>query len=365
MADISKHLQTQVQQAYAERQNLDIQNANTKNFLGYKVQGQTLNIQEHQGIIDYQPTELTLKARAGTSLQEINELLAKHQQKMGFNPPQFSRDSTLGGTVACQQSGPQAPFNGSVRDAILGIRILDGQGNILKFGGQVMKNVAGYDVSRFMSGSFGTLGILLDITFRLHPTPIKQITLSRDIDSAPALEILSDWIRQSVPISAACHVDQQLMIELTGTEKSLQQYSALQDVRAIDHDLAQEFWSSVRDHRHPFFRTLALSQNLWRIIVPATTTPSTLSGDWFYDWAGSQRWFITEEPAEKIRAWTKQASGYATLFRAGDPQLVPPHIFEPLPTALSSLHQRIKSRFDPGLILNRGKMYPELDQPGD
>ncbi|VAW78244.1 Glycolate dehydrogenase, FAD-binding subunit GlcE [hydrothermal vent metagenome] len=361
MVDISEQLQAQVQQAYTERQCLNIQSANTKSFLGYKVQGQTLDIKKHQGIIDYQPTELTLKARAGTSLQEINELLAKHQQKMGFNPPQFSADSTLGGTVACKQSGPQAPFIGSVRDAILGIRILDGQGNILEFGGQVMKNVAGYDVSRFMSGSFGTLGILLDITFRLHPTPIKQVTLCRNMNSAEALKQLSDWIRQSVPISAACHVEQQLTIELTGTEKSLQQYSTLQDVVVLDQNIAQEFWPSVRDHQHPFFKTLTASQNLWRIIVPATTTPSTLLGEWFYDWAGSQRWFITEEPAEKIRAWTKQVSGYATLFRAGDSQSVVTTIFEPMPAALASLHQRIKSRFDPGLILNRGKMYPELD----
>jgi len=362
MNDISKYLQQQIKQAYADRQCLRIKGNDSKHFLGHKVKGETLNVQEHCGIIDYQPTELTLKAHAGTTLQEISSLLAENNQKMGFNPPQFSSQSTIGGSVAAKQSGPQAPFHGSIRDAILGIQMIDGQGNILKFGGQVMKNVAGYDVSRFISGSYGTLGVLLDITFRVHPLPAKQLTLCLSVDRQKSLDLLTEWIRKSIPVSAACHVNQQLHIELTGTERSLKKYLALDGVLEVDENIAQEFWTSIRDHRHAFFRPLDKNENLWRLIVPATTPPADIHGEWLLDWAGSQRWFISSERPGKIRDWTRQAEGYATLFRCGkDHNSSEVDIFEPLKPALSALHQRIKSRFDPGLILNRGKMYPALD----
>ncbi len=362
MNDISKQLQEQIQQAYSDQQCLQVKGNDSKHFLGHTVEGEALNVQDHCGIIDYQPTELTLKTRAGTSLQEISTLLTQNNQTMGFNPPQFTPQSTIGGSVAAKQSGPQAPFNGSIRDAILGIRLLDGQGNILEFGGQVMKNVAGYDVSRFISGSYGTLGILLDITFRVHPIPAKKITLCLSVDKKESLTLLAEWIRKSIPVSAACHVNQQLHIELTGTERSLHKYLALEGTLQVDESAAQEYWSAIRDHRHEFFRPMKSTENLWRLIVPATTALADLQGEWLFDWAGSQRWFISNQPSEKIRDWTRKVKGYATLFKSGNnnnsSQI---EIFEPLAPALAALHQRIKSRFDPGLILNRGKMYPVLD----
>ena len=367
MADQSKQLQQQIQQAFADKQPLLIQAGNSKSFMGNPGQGNIIDLSSHSGIIDYQPTELMLRAHSGTPLAEINTLLAEHQQWTGFNSPLFTPQSTLGGSVSCNQSGPQAPFNGSIRDAILGVTILDGQGTRLEFGGQVMKNVAGYDVSRFMSGAFGTLGILLDITIKLIPTPASSITIYRDISANESLSLLTQWINQAYPIKAACHDGERLYVQLVSSAKGLDKFRAISDFQQLGsttETTETQFWDSLRDHTHSFFNT---NKNLWRIAVPPiTNSDAIIPGEWLIDWAGAQRWLKSEASANDIRAWANSAGGYATLFRRGDHSkdnndIVSESIFEPLPPALMSLHQKLKQRFDPAKILNRGRLYPELD----
>ncbi|MEN8206252.1 MAG: glycolate oxidase subunit GlcE [Pseudomonadota bacterium] len=345
-------LQERVQAAAAAGTALCIQGGNSKSFYGRTPHGEILSVKDHQGIIDYTPSELVISVRAGTRLTELESVLEQEGQMLAFEPAHFGENATLGGTLACALSGPRRPYAGAARDFVLGVNCINGTGEWLRFGGQVMKNVAGYDVSRTLTGSLGTLAILLDIHLRVMPRPESGITLQQTCDAAMAIERCNAWAAQPLPLSAACHMDGQLYIRLSGMEQGVQSAAATIGGEPLAN--AAQFWQQLREQQLAFFSG---NPPLWRLIVPAATDLLPLEGHTLLDWGGAQRWLRSEQPAETIRAVTDAAGGHATLFRGGNRSS---DIFHPLQPALLSLHQRLKKTFDPAGILNPGRMYREL-----
>lgn len=351
-ADDSRAIQDTLRAAVAKQTPLYIRGGNTKAFYGRLAQGRPLNISKHRGITSYEPTELVITARAGTPLSEIETVLAKQGQMLAFEPPHFGANATLGGAVACGLSGPRRPYAGAVRDMVLGVTIINGKGQKLRFGGQVMKNVAGYDVSRLMVGSLGTLGVLLEISLKVLPRPAVEIILSQEQDTYNAIRLFNLWATQSLPISAGTFDGERLYVRLSGSEESIR--AARSKIGGDEPNNGLSFWEQIREQTHAFFQQG--TKPLWRWSVPATTPPIDLPGEWKIDWGGAQRWLRSGLTAEVIRLAAENTHGHATLFRGGDQT---GEIFHPLPPALMALHRHIKQAFDPHGILNPGRMYRE------
>lgn len=350
--DNSLELQQQVQEALVNKTPLAIHGGNTKAFLGHAVEGQSLDVSRHSGIINYEPTELVITARAGTPLTLIEQTLADQGQVLPFEPPAFSAAATIGGTVACNLSGPRRPYAGAARDFVLGCTILNGKGERLRFGGEVMKNVAGYDVSRLMAGAFGTLGILLEVSLKVLPKPASKLMLVQEAGVDKSIGVLEELAGKPLPLTASCFDGSNLYLRLCGSETLAGNVRRLigGEIASADSSL----WSDIREHRHRFFHT---SGNLWRLSVPYNAPPLPITGDWFYDWGGAQRWLKSEASAAEIREAVAAVGGHATLFRAAGRE---PARFHPLPEGLLRLHQRLKRAFDPAGILNPGRQYPGL-----
>jgi len=350
--DVAQDIQEQVQTAVAERTPLAIRGGNSKAFYGRTTAGKTLSLSDHHGILDYTPSELVISARAGTPLTELESVLAQEDQMLSFEPPHFAESATLGGCVACGLSGPRRPYTGAVRDFVLGTNCINGKGEYLRLGGQVMKNVAGYDLSRTLTGSLGTLAVLLDVHLRVLPRPALEITLVQSCSAATAVENFNRWAGQPLPLSAACHLEDRLYLRLSGMAEGVQAAAASIGGEPLDN--AGHFWQQLREQQLPFF---AANAPLWRLSVPAATAPLTLEGAVLLDWGGAQRWLRSELPAATIRRTVAAAGGHATLFRGGDRSGA---VFQPLQPALLTLHQRLKDTLDPAGIFNPGRMYPEL-----
>lgn len=351
MDDLGEALRAQVEEAAARRTPLAIVGGASKGFFGRQAEGALLRLDGHRGVIDYEPTELVITARSGTPLAEIEAVLAEQRQMLAFEPPHFGMTATLGGAIACGLSGPRRPYAGAARDFVLGARIVNGQGEILRFGGQVMKNVAGYDVSRLMVGALGTLGVLLEVSLKVLPQPVAEMTLSRQCAPEQALDWLARWAGQPLPLSASCFVDDRLYVRLSGTATGVE---AAQ--RAIGGDRIEaggSFWRSIAEHTHPFFTTDATDRILWRLAVPAAT-PLSPPGRWLLDWGGAQRWLYTEASSASIREAVEQVGGHAQQFRGGDRRA---EVFHPLSAPLASVHRKLKAAFDPQGILNPGRLY--------
>jgi len=346
-------LKEQVEVAFADKTNLVIQGGGTKNFFGCYSPGEFLDTKPCLGIISYEPTELVITARAGTSLSEIENTLSSEKQMLAFEPPHFGKTATFGGMVASGLSGPRRPYVGAVRDFVLGIKCLTGSGKILTFGGQVMKNVAGYDVSRLMTGALGTLGVLLEISIKVLPKPETEVSLTKPFDEEAAIEKMNTWAGKPLPISAACYEQGNLNIRLSGTAKAVT--LAQQKLNMDRHPGSLDYWQNLREHKLGFFTSNDLS--LWRISVPPAIKTINLSGEWLIDWGGAQRWLKTSESVENIRTQVSKAGGHATLFRGGDEQY---EVFHPLTPALQLIHKRLKKVFDPENILNKGRMYRNI-----
>lgn len=354
MNDCTQLLQTQVQQAYAIQAPLQITGNGTKHFYGRTPQGAQLQVAAHTGIISYEPTELVVTARAGTPISEIEAALAQHGQMLAFEPPHFGANATLGGTLACGFSGPRRPYAGSARDFVLGIKCLTGKGEILQFGGQVIKNVAGYDAARLMVGALGTLGVILEVSLKVLPQPAEEITLVWSASIAEAITRMNHWAGQPLPLSACCFDGLRLYARLSGASANVAQARKKLGGDEIANGAA--FWHDLREHRHPFF---AGALPLWRLSLAPASIHLPLSGSWFIDWGGAQRWLKSDIAPDIIRTKVAAVDGHATLFRGS---AAPPHdragdVFHPLPLALSTLTQRLKKAFDPDHILNPGRMY--------
>lgn len=347
--DLSHALQTQVKEALANKQTLAIIGGQSKKFLQTPVATSTLELVNHSGVIDYQPSELFITARAGTPLSEIERLLTEHQQLLASESPHFSHGenlATLGGTIACGYSGSRRPFSGSLRDHVLGVRILNGEGELLTFGGQVMKNVAGFDVSRLMVGARGTLGALLEITLRVMPKPEAEITLRFECSLRHSAQRMVDFMHQSLPLSAMAWLEGAVFIRLQGTERVIQ--NAKQKVGGELMTNSPHFWQSLGEQTHPFFHA---QSPLWRLSMPPSSHLEIPEQALFVDWCGGLRWWHTDKSEDEVKKMAAKQGGYAYLFRDAVPVSgdVPP-------AHLLALHQRLKKSFDPQCIFNPGVM---------
>ncbi|WP_440995236.1 glycolate oxidase subunit GlcE [Arhodomonas sp. SL1] len=351
-ADQTRYISECVAEAARAGRPLETRGRHSKGFYGRAPRGEPLPLAEHRGIVNYAPTELILTARAGTPLAEVESTLAEQGQMLAFEPPRFGGDGSLGGAVAAGIAGPRRPFAGAVRDMVLGIRLVNGRGEVMHFGGEVMKNVAGYDVSRLNTGALGTLGVLLEVTVKVLPRPETEASLRLPLAAAELRPAVEQWLRRGVPISAAIHDGEATVIRLSGTHSAVAQGH---DILAGE-DVAdgEGFWAEWRDQRHPFFT--GDDTPLWRLALPPGRDPGELPGPAATDWAGQQLWLKSDAPAARIRDLATACGGHAAVFTGGDRQ---GEVFHPLAPALMRLHQRIKQAFDPEGILNPGRLYPE------
>lgn len=344
--NISKQLAAAVKAAAQDRTPLAISGSGSKRFYTGQPEGERLDVTRLRGIVSYEPTELVVTAHAGTPLSVIELALAEKGQMLGFEPPHFGATATLGGTIACGFSGPRRPYAGSARDFVLGTKIINGRGEILKFGGEVMKNVAGYDVSRVMVGALGTLGVLLEVSLKVLPKPAKEITLSFETPADRAIATMNAWGAEPLPLSAACHIGDTLYIRISGTEPGVRAAQAKLGGKPVDK--ADEFWLALREHAHGFFQD---ARPLWRLSVPPATPPISLPGQWIIDWGGAQRWLKSDAPANIIHQHAENAGGYASLFRH---EQMNGAAFHPRSAVLATLHRNLKRAFDPDNRINRG-----------
>ena len=353
--DASEALAERVRRAEAEGTPLRIVGGDTKAFYGRGVEGETLSTREHRGITEYDPVELIVSVRTGTPLRELEAALAANGQMLPCEPPHFGEDATVGGMIATGLSGPRRPWAGSVRDFVLGTRIITRQGSEQRFGGQVMKNVAGYDLSRLMVGAQGTLGLLTEVSMKVLPLPGASRSLHLDMPLSQALEKLSEWGRQPLPITAAAWLDGALHLRLEGGPSSVAATAERLGGDALDAD----FWEALREQRLAFF-TAEDSRPLWRLSLPHHTPALELPGvaetDVLYDWAGAQCWVRSELAADALHEAVSRAGGHATCFRGaqGKPVDSP---FTPLPPVIEKYHRNLKAELDPRGIFNPGRLY--------
>ncbi|MDQ6989118.1 MAG: glycolate oxidase subunit GlcE, partial [Mariprofundaceae bacterium] len=289
MTDATQELQQAVQAAYDTNTALEIRGNHSKAWYGREATGQILNVGQHQGILNYQPSELIITARAGTKLTDIAQALDEHEQRLPFDPPYFGENATLGGTIACNFSGPRRPYAGSARDMMLGCRLINGKAEVLRFGGEVMKNVAGFDVSRLMAGSLGTLAVMLDISLKVLPHRQAEQTVVINTALPESISLMNKWASSPLPITAMCAHAGLVYFRICGTASSVQR--SMREIGGQIDDDGLRFWKSVREHQHEFF---AGDRPLYRLSVPAAAAFSLLDGtteaDWFIGWGGAQRW---------------------------------------------------------------------------
>lgn len=351
MMNKSDVLQDQVQQAIDENIGLIIQGGNSKSFYGNAIQGETLSLQGHSGILDYDPAELVITARSGTPLKEIEQTLVDNNQMLAFEPPSFGDNATIGGTIACGFSGARRPYTGAARDFMLGCKLINGKAEVLKFGGQVMKNVAGYDVSRLMTGALGTLGVLLEVSLKVLPIAEKEITLRKEYKVDDAISIMNQLAAQAIPLSAAVYYDGHLYLRLSGTRAAVDSAAKTLGGETISDNTS--FWSSINNHQHRFYKS---NKPLWRVSTAATSPLLGIEEDVLLDWGGAQRWLFSDSDAKTLRKLVEEQDGHATCFRNADTT----EIFHPLAGKLKQLHLNLKAAFDPHGIFNYQKMYSEI-----
>lgn len=353
MADLSKQLEAEVLAAYEAGQPLNIVGGGSKGFLGRetaeRAEHQVLNLSEHSGIVSYQPVELVLTVRAGTALSEIEAALDEHGQMLAFEPPHFGETDTIGGTLACNLSGPARPWGGSVRDHVLGIRLINGMGEHLRFGGQVMKNVAGYDVSRLQAGAMGTLGVITEISLKVMPKPAHTVTLTQAIGADEAITLMNKRAGVAKPLTAACWVDGLMYLRLAGARAAVEATQTQWGGDVLEN--AEAFWSKLRDQQHAFF---AADEPLWRFSVKPTAALAELEGAQLLDWGGAQRWYRGKARPGLMQLIATEAGGQVSLFRGGDRR---DEVAHTQPEVLQRIQIQLKQRFDPKGIFNPGRVY--------
>lgn len=348
--------QERVRTAQAAQTPLRIRGGGTKDFYGTRLEGEVFDVAAHAGIVDYDPTELVITARGGTKLTEIEAAMKQSGQMLAFEPPGFGDDATLGGCVAAGLSGPRRPYAGAVRDFVLGVRVLDGKGDDLHFGGRVMKNVAGFDVSRLMTGALGTLGILLEVSLKCLPAPRAEATLVFQMSAQEAVRRINEWSGQPLPLSASAWHEERLYVRLSGAEAAV---SAARDKLGGEELSAadgENWWRGLREQTMAFYAT---ASQLWRLSVKPTAPFTDLGAFQMIEWGGALRWLNAASVLDTatVRKWAQDNGGHATLFRSASRHA---GVFQPLQPALLDIHRRLKQTFDPAGIFNRGRMYPEF-----
>ena len=353
MDPLLERLSQTVREAARAGRTLRLRGGGTKDFYGQALEGEILDTRSHCGIVAYDPSELVITARCGTKLAEVEAAMRERGQMLAFEPPHFG-DATLGGAVAAGLSGPRRQAAGALRDFVLGVKIMDGRGQVLSFGGQVMKNVAGYDVSRLMAGSLGTLGIVLEVSLKALPLPVAEATLKLELPEDRAIEQLNRWGGKPLPVTASAWTGDDLAIRLSGAAAAVKEACGRIGGERIEDGQARRFWDGIREQTDPFFRDDA---PLWRLSVPSATPPLKLQGEQLMEWGGALRWLQTHADARTVREAAKRAGGHATLFRGGDKAV---GVFQPLAPVLMRIHRELKHEFDPNGIFNRGRMYSDF-----
>jgi len=352
MSDLQP-FQERIRAAAAARQPLRIRGGGSKDFYGGRLEGELLDVSALSGITHCEPTELVISARAGTRVAELERELATHNQMLAFEPPRFGGRATLGGAVASGLSGPRRAYCGALRDFVLGVELIDGRGERLRFGGKVIKNVAGFDVSRLMGGSLGTLGLLTEITLKTVPCPRTECTLRFELDQPAALESMARWATRPLPISATVWHEGLLSVRLSGADSAVR--GARQNLGGEAVAGADSYWEDVREQRLEFFMA---ARELWRVALPAHSPVLPVTGPTLMEWGGSLRWLPGPQDGDALRALATRLGGHATLYRT--PVRPPEGPFQPLSAAMLTVHRRLKAVFDPAGILNRGRLHPDL-----
>ncbi len=357
MADISQQLIDDVKNAAKSGTGLNIVGRGTKDFMGRTPTGQALSVERHSGIVEYRPVELVITARSGTSLKEIVAALNENDQMLAFEPPTFAGRGSIGGTLACNLSGPARPWSGSVRDSLLGVRLINGAGEHLTFGGQVMKNVAGYDVSKLQAGAMGVLGVITEVSFKVVPKPAANATVVQDIDIGEGIEVMNRAAGEYSSLTGACWLDQKLYLRFSGARSAVDEVAANCSGDVLEN--GDEFWQALQEMRLDFFNRRGI---LWRFSLKSTERHLGKYGDWLIDWAGAQRWLLVEaDSVDSGRASIERAAddahGQAMSFRGGDRS---DEVFHDQTDVAKKIHQRLKSAFDPDGLFNRGRLYSWL-----
>ncbi len=337
-------LAEQLRTAAAARRPLQIAGGGSKAFLNPARDETRLAMAAYAGILAYEPSELVIEARAGTRLDVVEQTLAAHGQMLACEPPRFGFASTLGGVVSAGLSGPARPYTGALRDHVLGVSVLDAEGRLLHFGGRVMKNVAGYDVSRLVTGAWGALGPIAGVALRVAPLPEAVVSVAWSLDAAAAVTRMTALARTAWPVNGACVDDGLLRVRLAGSRPAVEEAVHALRPDAVENELS--YWQGLRDHRLPFFADPA---PLWRLSLPPATPPLDLPGRTLIDWGGAQRWLKTDAPAALLHAAAGAAGGHAQpFFAAVDDE------FAPLSAPQRALQMRIKAAFDPLGLFNAG-----------
>ena len=333
----------------------------TKDFYGNALQGEPLSVRPLAGISSYEPTELVVTVRGGTLLSDLEATLAEKGQHLAFEPPRLGATSTVGGMISAGLAGPARAAAGSVRDHLLGATLLNGKGEVLSFGGQVMKNVAGYDVSRVLAGSMGVLGVICEVSLKVLPRPTATATLRFEMDQAQALQKLNAWGGESLPMSASACWNGMLVVRLSGARAAVEAACQQLGGEAIEPAWAAAFWQGLRDQSDEFFASALAAVDggaaLWRLGVAQTAAPIALPGEQLVEWGGAQRWMCTPASAAQVRDAATAAGGHATLIRGGEKSA---GAFHPLSAPLARFHRELKKAFDPDRVFNRGRLYAEL-----
>jgi glycolate oxidase FAD binding subunit len=338
--------------ASAARTPLRLRGAGTKDFYGEALAGEVFDLTGWRGIIDYEPSELVITARCGTPLSEVEAALETRGQFLAFEPPGFGADPTVGGVVAAGLSGPRRPYAGAARDFVLGVRLLTGGGELLRFGGKVMKNVAGFDISRLVCGSLGILGVITEVSLKVMPRPRDEQTVRLELSADAAVAAFNRWAAKPLPLSAAAWCNGVALLRLSGAAPAVRAARESIGGERMDDAAASEWWRALRHCRLPLFSR----EVLWRVSLPAAASRLALAGEPLIDWGGAVRWYADPDSGADMRALALEAGGTALCWRGPAPQ----GRFHPLPPAVARLHHRLKERFDPKGVLNPGRLLAAL-----
>ena len=351
--DHSRLIIEAIKDARSSRRPLYISAGNSKrDWVGRHCDAQELNVSGHTGIVNFQPAELVLTARAGTPLEDISSVLQQQNQVLPCEPPLFAGKATLGGTLACNLSGPARPWAGSIRDMVLGVQLINGKGECLNFGGQVMKNVAGYDVSRLQAGALGTLGVLTEISLKVLPRHEHSLTLVYEMTAQEAIETMNQRAGEPKPLCGAFWVDGRLHLRLAGAASAVAHTATQWGGETLPCD--DTLWNELRDMTLPFF---AGDTPLWRFSIKSTAPLAPDSGPLLIDWCGALRWVRGHHDGAMLQATASKGGGHVALFRGGDRSA---EVRSPLSKVEQQLQQRLKQSFDPDGILNPGRLYSWL-----
>jgi len=331
---------------------LRLRGAGTKDFYGESLAGEVLDVTGWRGIVDYEPSELVITARCGTRLSELEAVLGARGQFLAFEPPAFAADPTLGGLIAAGLSGPRRTYAGAARDFVLGARLLTAQGEQLRFGGQVMKNVAGFDVSRLLCGSLGILGVITEVSVKVLPRPRLEETVRLELTAADAVDRFNRWAAEPLPLSGAAWAQGRAWVRLSGAPPAVRAARERIGGELIEGTAAQSFWSGLRHCQLELFA----AASLWRLSLPAAAAPLALAGEPLIDCGGAVRWYANLPADVDVRQVARAAGGTALCWRGP----APAGRFHPLQPTVARLHRRLKERFDPRGIFNPGRMIAGL-----